>query len=1021
MYAEVWRTAISPYLFWLWLATAILNGTVASAQPRTMYKPRDIENARQNLERYQWAQEIVAGWKSNAAFAMKQDREFFEQFISDLSPGTWYGQNCPACVGKKSAMGEGWLWIWSIAHPEQITCKRCGTVYPNEKCPETGVLKCPRMGQEFTYYETPEERAHPDQRGKYALRWLDRPQMTSFSSLIRMWKNHWAWQQALTLAKLYAVTGEIAYAERAAWTVDRFARVYPNYLYHDYVGSYADWPPAEVAANFGQHRPAGRFPRDVIRNAYGWDQAREDGLRPEFHVADGGAVPDEDAAFALGRGGGAGRLEAHGGRDSGPLVHLTIAYDLIRDARYPDGRRVLDDEMERRILDDLIRAGAAAEMHIPSVGNQAGHSIAFKAAAGILLEQPEMFRHALDLLNRVFGECYHFDGFYCNTPGYTASNFARLGWVPDILWGYSDPPGYQPQEGPRLDNYNPFASGRLRLALMAMVRMMGPGYSRPVIGDTKPSSKGLSTDVSERLVARLDPSYAGLQEQIQGGSLSERGAEYALWYRPADLQVHRQGRADLALRTEWFPGWHVGVLRGARQARDSALYLVGNEQRWTLSGTGHRHRDILSISYYAFGEELASDRGYFSGSGQKTPDGRPGQLWTYSTKSHNLVVVDDEDQHTNPSGSNLELFGLSPGIEVVQASGFNVYPQCEQYRRTSCVVQAPDEQTYVVDFFRVTGGHSHQYTFHCNGSLAAVKPAQPTPQLIAPLTGRAHGYPWTPWSMWVSNTRVVTPEQPYTFTWQFRDVHLDLMLLNTSDTVKRIVIADAPGWRTHPESVSGRPPIQQILAENSATNPDETAATQYAAVIVPYQAAASPVVAARLLANGRASGAIAVEVKFAQRTDYIISTMDQQQRQYGPVSVAGQFAFVSVGPDGRAFQGYLLDGTSLGCGELQMRLPEPSTTLRVRSVSDRTYHLAEPLPPGLAVNGSYLLARGPEPRPGLVEQWVAAKIDPADVPRPQTGFEMEATTADSITVRDYPVFGCDEVTLLNSQWRRLER
>jgi len=1013
---EISKGIMSPYVVWLWLAVLFLSSAVASAQPRTMYKPEDIENARRNLERYKWAQEIVKGWKSEVAVSMQHDRQFFQEFISDLSPGTWYGQNCPACVGKKSAMGQGWLFKWDVRHPDQVTCSRCGTVYPNAEYPETGVLECPRMGQSFTYYETPEERADPDQRGKHALRWLNRPEMTSFTGLIRMYKNHWAWQQALTLAKLYAVTGEITYAERAAWLVDRFAQVYPHYLYHDYVGSYADWPPAEVAANIGQNPPAGRFPKDVIRNAYGWDLY---GQRDKFFSADGGAQPPEDAEFTLGRGGGAGRLEAHGGRDGGPLVHLTIAYDLIREARYPDGRRVVNDEMERRILDDLMQAGAVAEMHVPSIGNQAGHSVAFKAAAGIILERPDMVRHAMDLFSQVFDRCYHFDGFYYNTPGYTASSFARFGWVPDILCGYSDPPGYQPQQGPRLDNYNPFAAGRLRLALLGMVRMMGPGYVRPVIGDTKPGSK-LSPDISERLLARLDTRYAALQEQIQGGSLAEHGTEYALWYRPADLQVESQAEVDVGLRTEWFPGWHVGILRGSRRANDTALYLVGNEQRWTLPSTGHRHRDILSISYYAFGEELASDRGYFSGSVQKTPDGRSGQHWVYSTKSHNLVVVDDGDQHVNPSGANLELFGVSPGVEVLQASGFNVYPQCEEYRRTVALIEAPEGQSYLVDFFRVKGGQTHHYSFNCNGSLVNLAPAQPPPQPIDAPRGQPHGYPWTPWNMWLDNTRAVTPQQPYTFTWQFHDVNLDLRLLNTEETVDRIIIADVPGWRQHRESVTGRPPLQQILAENRVSDPEAPLATQYAAVIVPYQGAEAPVIAARLLGNDHETGAIAVEVQFADRTDYIISTKDQQQRQYGPVSVTGQFAFVSVDADGRAFQAYLLNGTNLTCGELQINVPEPSTTLRVRSVSDRTYHLAEPLPPGLAVSGSYLLACGPEPRAELVEQWVSREMDPADVPRPQTGFEVETTTPDSITVRDYPVIACDEVTLLNSKWLRLE-
>ena len=75
---------------------------------------------------------------------------------------------------------------------------------------------------------------------------------------------------------------------------------------------------------------------------------------------------------------------------------------------------------------------------------------------------------------------------------------------------------------------------------------------------------------------------------------AEKGSEYALWYRPADLQA--EGEA-LPLYSEWFPGWHVGVLRGGREA-DTALYLNDNEHQWTVQ-TGHRQQDILSLSYYA--------------------------------------------------------------------------------------------------------------------------------------------------------------------------------------------------------------------------------------------------------------------------------------------------------------------------------------------------------------------------------------------------------------------------------------
>ncbi len=970
-----------PCLVWLAIVILFAGGTPAFAQPRTLYKPRDIENARRNVEQYKWAQSIMRGWERSVA--MEKERAFFEELIPELTPGSYYGQNCPACVGKQSVMGESRIFRWSISEPDQIKCRRCDTMYPNEEYPETGVLECPRMGQVFTYYQTPEERENPDETAEHALRWLGtRPTMTSFSGMIRYGRVKWAYGQALALARLYAVTGDIAYAERAAWILDRFARVYPDYLYHSYDGSYADWPPADVAANMGEQEAAGglrggRFPKDVVRHAYDLNQ------RDDYSTLYNGFW-------------GAGRLSVHGkGSDAGPLLNLTVAYDLIRDTQYPDGRPLLDDETSRRIRDDLIVAGCTDMEHWGAVSNKGVATLSLSAAVGVLFEQPERVRRALDGFHRMFDERYHFDGFYSESPGYAVHNFSNLRELPDIVHGYSDPPGYEPESGERLDDVNLFATGRVRLALESLVRMLAPGNRLPVIGNTGYDGR-LSVLYADILAARAGGRYAGLLETLQGAELADRGNQYALWYRPADLRAP-ETPVKLPLRSEWFPGWHVAVLRGGCKENDTALYLNGNEHRWTLR-TGHRQCDVLGISFYAFGKELASDRGYFSGSGQHTRDGRSGQRWVRSTLSHNLVVVDEKDQVTRESGSNLELFGVAPGIEVVQASGVNVYPQCETYRRTCVLVKTPEGQVYLVDFFRVAGGRVHQYSFHCNGSLKAVTPAMPEPEPVELSPA---------WSTWLSGARAVVPDGSRTFTWRFHDTNLDLRLLNGGDTIGRIVIADAPGWRKgSPASELEKPPIQQILAENRADDDDAALRTQYAAVIVPYQDDASPVLSARLLENDPETGVIAIEVQLAERTDYIISTRDQQQREYGPVSAAGQFALVSVDGEGRAVNGYLLAGTRLACGEMEIDLPAPSTTVGVRSVSDRMFHLSEPLPPDLATPGSYLLSSGPTP---LSE----------DAPRPQTGFEIESATADSITVRDYPPVDCDEVILLHSKWQEL--
>ena len=176
---------------------------------------------------------------------------------------------------------------------------------------------------------------------------------------------------------------------------------------------------------------------------------------------------------------------------------------------------------------------------------------------------------------------------------------------------------------------------------------------------------------------------------------------------------------------------------------------------------------------------------------------------------------------------------------------------------------------------------------------------------------------------------------------------------------------------------------------------NDTLASQYAAVIAPYKTGASPLLSARLLADDPNAGALAIEVKLSDRTDYIISTKDQKERQFGPVTAVGQFAFVSVNDQG--VQGYLLNGTALTCGDLKISLTEASTTLKVQSVTDRIFHLAEPLQNPQAVIGSYLLAGE----------------------SPQTGFEIASATENAITVRDYPAIACDEVRILNSAWAQV--
>lgn len=916
-----------------------------SAAPVTLYKPADIENARANVERYEWARSILEGYRKTVAYVMEQDRAWIEEMVPDLTPGSSYGQVCPKCVGEQCSMGESGVLTWSASKPEQLTCRYCGAVYPDPDYPETGSITAPSAGQTFTFYVPPEEAAHPEDRsGKYAYRWASWPVHVSFSGLIRLNKASYIAGRALPLAKLYALTGEVQYAERCAWILDRMARAYPGWLYHSYFGTVVDLPPAEVAAEFGANPRAGKFDPEVLITAF----------------------PDDARSLSAWGFWGAGRLHAGVGGEGSFLLDCTVAYDLIRDARREDGTPVLTAEMDERIRRDLIDAGCTDLENYASIDNKCGPGRALSAAVGQLFGQPERVRRGLEGATKLLDQAFHFDGFCVESPSYSSMHLGGLYEILDLLAGYSDPPGYEPPEGARFDALNPFEDlPRYRLALLSMVRMLRPDLKYPVIGDTH-SGGGISSLWAEILADNYGAQYAGLLETAQGAALAERGSEYALWNRPADL-VAPAGQAELPLRTEWFPGWHVAVLRNGDPRGRNALYLNGYEMH------GHRHYDTLGLAYYALDRELASDRGYIWDD--------PRNAWTRSTLAHNLVTVDGANQRNAPRQSTLELFAAAPEIEVVQASA-NAYEQCSQYRRTTALVQLPGDQSYAVDIFRVTGGALHQYTLNSNGSEFALAdlPTQPEEGMISP-----GGLRWG-----LTNLRVARPTETWRGTWRHDEVALDVLMATPLD---RLVVADAPGWRTNKGSDLHAPPITQIVAERAGENLDST----FCAVLAPWEGEASPVLSMREVRPDPDDGtAVAVVVELeGGRTDWIISALDDEPRSYGPVTMAGRFGFVSLGADGSLRAAYLHEGTSLQVNGDGLALEAPRVTRVVTDIDDRTIALAAPLPEGLVLAGAYVLAG-------------------------ETGYEVESATPTTITVRDYPVAECDEVVIPMAAWRGAE-
>lgn len=624
-------SALTIFIGLVVLLTVSMTSRIA-AGPVTLYKPADIATARANLERHQWARDTLTRYRATVAYAMSLDRAALRAMVPDLTPWSTYGQVCPACVGEKCAMGESDVWTWSVSDPEKLTCRYCGRVYPDPAYPETGVLECPQMGQTFTYYLNDQQRAHPDEDpGKYAYQWAGRPVQVSFSGVIRARQLDWAMGQVLPLAKLYTLTGDPACAERVLWLLERLAEVFPTYLYHSYGGCFADCDPAEAAREMGRNPPAGKFPPGVIRH-------------PAARMRDmnGDGFGDLDAGFW-----GSGRLTPGVGSEGDLLLSFTVAYDLTREATRPDGQPLYTAAQRERIERELLLAGCADLENYPDINNKAGPGRALSGAIGIMFQQPERVRRALEGFERLMDDCFHFDGFCKESPSYSNMHLSYMEGIPDLLAGYSDPPDYQPTSGPRLDHFDPFRhTTRYILALQSMVRMLRQDLKYPVIGDTH-SGSGTSSHFIEILTDRIDRRYASLLVALQRRPLEEAGSEYALWHRDPDLRTP-SAAADAGLRTEYFPGWQVGVLRAGMDETRTSLYFNG------YSAHSHRHADTLGLIYHAYNTELASDRGYIADD--------PRNAWTRSTLAHNLVTVDGENQNAAGRHSSLELFGVAPAV-----------------------------------------------------------------------------------------------------------------------------------------------------------------------------------------------------------------------------------------------------------------------------------------------------------------------------------------------------------------------
>ena len=122
--------------------------------------------------------------------------------------------------------------------------------------------------------------------------------------------------------------------------------------------------------------------------------------------------------------------------------------------------------------------------------------------------------------------------------------------------------------------------------------------------------------------------------------------------------------------------------------------------------SSHDHTDALNLGLFGKGHELAADLGYTHTYLRYS--------WSATTASHNTVLIDGGLQQ--PGRGNLIFFcpdqDATPSLQVVEAAVPRAYPSAKQYSRCISLVAPRPGSSYVVDFFRVEGGHQHDFMFH---------------------------------------------------------------------------------------------------------------------------------------------------------------------------------------------------------------------------------------------------------------------------------------------------------------------
>ena len=174
--------------------------------------------------------------------------------------------------------------------------------------------------------------------------------------------------------------------------------------------------------------------------------------------------------------------------------------------------------------------------------------------------------------------------------------------------------------------------------------------------------------------------------------------------------------------SEMMAGYGFAVLRdGVKFVSEKNVEQLNNlRDFWITFGKNgshisHAHNDTLGLGIEAYGLNFSPDFGY----PENTQNSPVSSQWTNNVLSHNVVMVDEKASDTKMTNGFPKHFDDSEQVKLMDVEApSNIYDSTQIYRRSVVMVKVNDDISYGVDFFRVKGGSSHLYSFHAQAEHA---------------------------------------------------------------------------------------------------------------------------------------------------------------------------------------------------------------------------------------------------------------------------------------------------------------